>query len=120
MIYENNKKKNEKSGEKKEIQMIIKTAIIRQLPGGKYRLYSRKKGSDGKRKNLGTYDTRAGAEKREQEVNAFKHMADDADDKSTKMLKDLSGIAKYLEEAGFVDKAKEVYSIMGAIDGSLE
>lgn len=42
--------------------------IIRKLDNGKYRLYS-KKG-----KNLGTYDTRSGAEKREQQVQYFKHM----------------------------------------------
>jgi hypothetical protein len=41
--------------------------IIRKTASG-YRLYS-KKG-----KNLGTYDSRAGAEKREKQVNYFKHM----------------------------------------------
>ena len=39
---------------------------IRKVEGG-YRLYS-KKG-----KNLGTFDTRAGAEKHEREVQYFKH-----------------------------------------------
>lgn len=42
--------------------------VIRKLPSGKYRLYSK----DGK-KNLGTYDTKAGAEKRERQVQYFKH-----------------------------------------------
>lgn len=41
--------------------------IIRKLDNGKYRLYS-KSG-----KNLGTYDTRSGAENREREVQYFKH-----------------------------------------------
>ena len=40
---------------------------IRKVKGG-YRLYSK----DGK-KNLGTFDTRAGAEKHEREVQYFKH-----------------------------------------------
>jgi hypothetical protein len=40
--------------------------IIRKVKGG-YRLYS------GKGKNLGTFDTKAGAKKHEQEVNYFKH-----------------------------------------------
>lgn len=44
--------------------------MIRKLKSGKYRLYS-KKG-----KNLGTFDTRAAAEKHEQEVNYFKHKKD--------------------------------------------
>ena len=46
--------------------MLI-SEIIRKV-GDQYRLYS-KKG-----KNLGTYDTKAGAEKREKQVNYFKHM----------------------------------------------
>lgn len=44
---------------------------IRKLENGKYRLYS-KSG-----KNLGTYDTRAGAEKREQQVQYFKHVSEE-------------------------------------------
>lgn len=47
--------------------------MIRKLKSGQYRLYSRKKGDDGKRKNLGTFDTRSGAEQHEREVQAFKH-----------------------------------------------
>lgn len=98
-----------------------KSAIIRKLRGGKYRLYSRKKGKDGKRKNLGTYTSRAGAEKRERQVQYFKHVADDGkdEDKQTRMLSDLSDIAKFLEEAGMVDKADKVYMVMELIDGSL-
>ena len=46
--------------------------MIRKLKSGEYRLYSRKTGEDGKRKNLGTFDTRAGAEKHEREVQYFK------------------------------------------------
>jgi hypothetical protein len=41
--------------------------VIRKV-GDEYRLYS-KKG-----KNLGTYPTKSGAEKREKQVNYFKHM----------------------------------------------
>ena len=47
-------------------------AMIRKLKSGEYRLYSRKKGSDGKRKNLGTFSGRAAAEKHEREVQFFK------------------------------------------------
>jgi len=46
--------------------------VIRKLKSGEYRLYSRKKGPDGKRKNLGTFDTRAAAEKHERDVQYFK------------------------------------------------
>ena len=47
--------------------------MIRKLKSGEYRLYSRKKDSKtGKRKNLGTFKTRAGAEKHEKEVQYFK------------------------------------------------
>jgi hypothetical protein len=47
--------------------------MIRKLSSGEYRLYSRKKDPQtGKRRNLGTFDTRAGAEKHEREVQYFK------------------------------------------------
>jgi len=41
---------------------------IKKLPDGEYRLVSKKSG-----KNLGTYSSRAGAVKREQDVEYFKH-----------------------------------------------
>jgi hypothetical protein len=48
--------------------------MIRKLKSGQYRLYSRKKEPrTGKRKNLGTFDSRAAAEKHERAVQYFKH-----------------------------------------------
>ena len=48
--------------------------MIRQLPSGQYRLYSRKPDpKTGKRRNLGTFTTRAAAEKHERAVQYFKH-----------------------------------------------
>lgn len=47
--------------------------MIRKLTSGEYRLYSRKKNpASGKRRNLGTFKTRAEAEKHEREVQYFK------------------------------------------------
>jgi hypothetical protein len=47
--------------------------MIRKLPSGEYRLYSRKKNpKTGKRRNLGTFKTRAAAEKHEKAVQFFK------------------------------------------------
>jgi hypothetical protein len=47
--------------------------MIRKLPSGGYRLYSRKKSpKTGKRRNLGTFRTRAEAEKQERAVQYFK------------------------------------------------
>jgi hypothetical protein len=47
--------------------------MIRKLPSGGYRLYSRKKNQrTGKRRNLGTFRTRAEAEKHERAVQFFK------------------------------------------------
>lgn len=99
--------------------MINKIAIIRRLPNGDYRLYSKKKGPDGQRRNLGTSDSLSGIKQREKEVQTFKHMSDDgaADDKETKMLSDLSDIAGYLESAGFTDHADKIYMVMNAMDG---
>ncbi|HEY0725427.1 MAG TPA: hypothetical protein VGD41_15805 [Pyrinomonadaceae bacterium] len=47
--------------------------MIRKLKSGKYRLYSRKVDSKtGKRRNLGTFDSREAAEKHERAVQYFK------------------------------------------------
>jgi hypothetical protein len=47
--------------------------MIRKLASGKYRLYSSKKNpKTGKRRNLGTFNTRAAAEKHEKAVQFFK------------------------------------------------
>jgi hypothetical protein len=47
--------------------------VIRKLPSGKYRLYSRKKNrKTGRRRNLGTFASRAAAEKHERAVQYFK------------------------------------------------
>jgi hypothetical protein len=48
--------------------------MIRKLANGQYRLYSRKADpKTGKRRNLGTFDTREQAEKHERAVQYFKH-----------------------------------------------
>jgi hypothetical protein len=47
--------------------------MIRKLAGGRYRLYSRKKNpKTGRRRNLGTFTSRAAAEKHERAVQFFK------------------------------------------------
>jgi len=48
-------------------------AMIRKLQSGEYRLYSRKVNPrTGKRRNLGTFKSRAAAEKHERAVQYFK------------------------------------------------
>jgi DnaJ-domain-containing protein 1 len=101
-----------------------KIAIIKKLKGqNKWRLYSKTKGRDGKRRNLGTYDSLAKCKEREEQIQFFKgqHNEDQyTDDKHGKTLEDLSRIATYLEDAGFISSAQELYDIMDAIDGSLD
>ena len=47
--------------------------MIRKLSSGEYRLYSKKKDpKTGKRRNLGTFASRAAAEKHEKAVQFFK------------------------------------------------
>jgi hypothetical protein len=46
--------------------------MIKKLKTGEYRLYSRKRDKNGKRKNLGTFGSREQAEKHEREVQFFK------------------------------------------------
>jgi hypothetical protein len=48
--------------------------MIRKLKSGKYRLYSRKLNpKTGKRRNLGTFDSREAAQEHERDVQYFKH-----------------------------------------------
>jgi len=50
--------------------------MIRKLSDGTYRLYSRKKNAKtGRRRNLGTFPTRAAAQKHERAVQFFKRRA---------------------------------------------
>jgi len=47
--------------------------MIRKLKSGEYRIYSRKVDpKTGKRRNLGTFASRASAEKHEREIQYFK------------------------------------------------
>jgi hypothetical protein len=47
--------------------------MIRKLKDGRYRLYSRKKDpKTGRRRNLGTFKSRDGAERHERQVQFFK------------------------------------------------
>jgi hypothetical protein len=58
-----------------ERQARLETAMIRKLKSGGYRLYSRKVNpKTGKRRNLGTFETRAEAEKHERAVQYFKRV----------------------------------------------
>ena len=48
--------------------------MIRKLKSGEYRLYSRKANpKTGRRRNLGTFKSRAAAEKHERAVQFFRH-----------------------------------------------
>ncbi len=48
--------------------------MIRRLKSGEYRLYSIKVDPrTGKRRNLGTFETREAAEEHEREIQFFKH-----------------------------------------------
>jgi hypothetical protein len=59
---------NPSDRKEKEVEMI------RKLKSGEYRLYSRKKDPrTGRRRNLGTFKSRAAAEKHERAVQYFKH-----------------------------------------------
>lgn len=55
-------------------QRLWGDAMIRKLKSGGYRLYSRKVDpKTGRRRNLGTFRSRAAAEKHERAVQFFKH-----------------------------------------------
>lgn len=47
--------------------------MIRKLKSGQYRIYAQHKDPEtGKRRNLGTFDTKGAAEKHEREIQYFK------------------------------------------------
>lgn len=47
--------------------------MIRKLPSGRYRLYSRKRDAKtGRRRNLGTFGSRAAAQRHERAIQYFK------------------------------------------------
>ena len=72
---------------------------------GKWRLMSKTSG-----KNLGTYDTKAGAEKREREVQYFKHEATMSDVPSFKEhLRDFSGDTIEIKPPMPADQVNEVH-----------
>jgi len=51
----------------------MEAAMIRKLKSGEYRLYSRKiDPKTGKRRNLGTFDSKEAAQKHERDVQYFK------------------------------------------------
>jgi len=54
------------------VKVAQEAAVIRKLKSGEYRLYSRKKGADGKRKNLGTFGSKDAAQKHERDIQYFK------------------------------------------------
>ncbi|MBI2993286.1 MAG: hypothetical protein HYY48_03820 [Gammaproteobacteria bacterium] len=57
----------------KSVSSLEGPRMIRKLPSGGYRLYSRSiNPKTGKRRNLGTFNTRAAAEQHEREVQFFK------------------------------------------------
>lgn len=102
--------------------MLTKVAIIKKLPNGRYRLFSRKKDKSGKRRNLGTFDSLEDAKKREKQVQFFKYHAEDQNsrDKETKALSLLSDLASYLEQAGYIKHSQDLYNVMDAIDSNLD
>jgi hypothetical protein len=57
----------------KTARVKMEAVVIRKLSSGEYRLYSRKKDrKTGRRKNLGTFRTRAAAKRHERAVQFFK------------------------------------------------
>lgn len=66
-------------GKKKVLEPISRSSLdeVIRKSGTKWCLFSKKKTKDGKRKKLGCYPTRAGAVKREKQVQYFKHMKEE-------------------------------------------
>ena len=84
--------RKQRKNEDKEVNEQDVEEMIRKLPGkDKYRLYSK----DGE-KNLGTFDSRAAAEKHEREVQYFKHKNESIEEDSLSDIKKRLG--DYLQD----------------------
>jgi nicotinic acid mononucleotide adenylyltransferase len=96
-------------GKKKVLEPISRSSLdeVIRKSGTKWCLFSKKKTKDGKRKKLGCYPTRAGAIKREKQVQYFKHMKEEQD------LEEMSaaGGGGGIHGAPFVDKQEEVINV---------
>jgi nicotinic acid mononucleotide adenylyltransferase len=66
-------------GKKKVLEPISRSSLdeVIRKSGTKWCLFSKKKTKDGKRKKLGCYPSRAGAVKREKQVQYFKHIKEE-------------------------------------------
>ena len=66
-------KENPAEAEAVSHRLLLRAGMIRKLASGGYRLYSRKKDpKTGRRRNLGTFKSRAAADKHERAVQFFK------------------------------------------------
>lgn len=70
--------------------MITKVSYIKKLPDGKYRVYSEKG------RNMGTYGSRAAAQKRIKDIEYFKHK-DDVRDGDVNHYYDRGGLGEVPE-----------------------
>jgi hypothetical protein len=94
------------------IQSLVKLAKIRKMPDGRYRVLSQTG------KNLGSYKSREGAEKRLKQVEYFKHLdKSNADDESKIIdLTDIdefaySAIMRKLREKGSPEQVRQFLTI---------
>jgi hypothetical protein len=78
--------------------------------GAKWCLYAKKKDKSGKRRKLGCYSTKSGAENREKQVKMFKHLEEEANMKLTKKrLKEI--INEELEVILTDEEAEEMFDL---------
>lgn len=97
--------------EERCIQGLVKLAKIRKLPDGRYRVLSQKG------KNLGTYKSRKGAEKRLKQVEYFKHFDHaGADDTAIIDLTDIdefaySAIMRKLREKASPEQVRQFLAV---------
>lgn len=95
-------------GKKKVLEPISRSSLdeVIRKTGTKWCLFSKKKTKDGKRKKLGCYPTRAGAVKREKQVQYFKHMKEEQE------LEEMSAAGGgAIHGAAFVDKQEEAINV---------
>jgi nicotinic acid mononucleotide adenylyltransferase len=102
-------------GKKKVLEPISRSSLdeVIRKSGTKWCLFSKKKTKDGKRKKLGCYPSRAGAVKREKQVQYFKHIKEEQELEEMNAMSG-GGVMGHVQDDKLEQEQKEFEEGVGA------
>jgi nicotinic acid mononucleotide adenylyltransferase len=98
-------------GDKKKFLEPVSPSLLAEIirkSGNKWCLFSKKKTKDGKRKKLGCYNSRAGAKKRERQVQYFKHIKEEQEIEEMSAM-GAGAVAGHISSKNDVEEQSNVY-----------